>query len=65
MKPFRFRTLGLLASIGQRKGVAIIGGMKFSGFVAWWLWRTIYLSKLPRSAKKVRAGVRRIASTPN
>lgn len=26
----------------------------FSGFIAWWLWRTIYLSKLPRFEKKLR-----------
>ncbi|MBL8900710.1 MAG: NAD(P)/FAD-dependent oxidoreductase, partial [Planctomycetes bacterium] len=48
MKPFRFRTLGLLASLGHRTGVAQIFGLRFSGFFAWWLWRTIYLSKLPR-----------------
>jgi len=51
---FRFRTLGQLAAIGRRTGVARILGLNFSGFVAWWLWRTIYLSKLPRLEKKVR-----------
>jgi len=34
--------------------VAKILGFKFSGFIAWWLWRTIYLSKLPRAEKKLR-----------
>ena len=29
----------------------------FSGFFAWWLWRTIYLSKLPRFEKKVRVAM--------
>ncbi len=57
LKPFTFRTIGLLASIGQRTGVAVILGRKFSGFVAWWLWRTIYLSKLPRLEKKVRVAL--------
>jgi NADH:quinone reductase (non-electrogenic) len=33
--------------------VANILGVNFSGFVAWWLWRTIYLLKLPRFEKKV------------
>jgi len=51
---FRFKTLGQLAAIGRRTGVARILGLNFSGFVAWWLWRTIYLSKLPRLEKKVR-----------
>jgi NADH dehydrogenase len=55
--PFAFRTIGQLAAIGRRTGVARIFGIKFSGFVAWWLWRTIYLSKLPRFEKKVRVAI--------
>ena len=56
-KTFTFKTIGLLASIGRRTGVAQILGVNFSGFVAWWLWRTIYLSKLPRLEKKVRVAL--------
>lgn len=52
-KPFLYSTLGLLAPIGKRTGVANILGVNFSGFIAWWLWRTIYLLKLPRFEKKV------------
>jgi hypothetical protein len=55
--PFRFSTLGQLATIGRRTGVANILGVNFSGFVAWWLWRTIYLAKLPRFEKKVRVAL--------
>jgi NADH dehydrogenase len=54
LKSFSFKTIGLLASIGRRTGVARICGFNFSGFFAWWLWRTIYLSKLPGLDKKVR-----------
>jgi NADH:ubiquinone reductase (H+-translocating) len=53
-KAFNFSTIAQLAAIGQRTGVANILGMNFSGFLAWWLWRTIYLSKLPRVEKKLR-----------
>jgi len=53
-KPFSFKTIGLLASIGRRPGVARVFGLNFSGFFAWWLWRTIYLGKLPGLDKKVR-----------
>ena len=53
-KPFVFKIIGQLAAIGRRTGVAKILGFKFSGFIAWWLWRTIYLSKLPRLEKKLR-----------
>jgi NADH:ubiquinone reductase (H+-translocating) len=56
-RPFKFKLLGLLASIGRRVGVAQVLGMKFSGFVAWWLWRGIYLSKLPGFSKKVRVAI--------
>jgi NADH:ubiquinone reductase (H+-translocating) len=52
--PFVFKTLGQLATIGHRTGVAMVFGIKFSGFVAWCLWRTVYLLKLPRLAKKLR-----------
>src|SRR5712675_1644099 len=54
LKSFSFKTIGLLASIGRRIGVARIFGFNFSGFLAWWMWRTVYLSKLPGFAKKVR-----------
>jgi len=56
-KTFVFRTIGQLASIGRRTGVARILGFNFSGFAAWWLWRSIYLSKLPRIEKKVRVAL--------
>jgi NADH dehydrogenase len=54
---FVFSTIGQLAAIGRRTGVANIMGINFSGFIAWWLWRTIYLSKLPRLEKKVRVAL--------
>lgn len=53
-KPFVFSAIGQLAAIGRRTGVANIMGLNFSGFIAWWLWRTVYLSKLPRFEKKLR-----------
>jgi NADH dehydrogenase len=56
-KPFRFSTIGQLASIGHRHGVANILGMNFSGFIAWFLWRSVYLLKLPRLAKKTRVAL--------
>jgi len=54
LKPFVFTTLGQLATIGRRTGVAMIFGFKFSGLIAWGMWRSIYLMKLPRLAKKLR-----------
>ncbi len=36
LEPFRYRAMGLLASIGHHTGVAMVFGVKFSGFIAWW-----------------------------
>lgn len=57
LTPFRFRAIGVLVALGHRTAVAEIRGLKFSGFLAWFLWRTIYLSKLPGLEKKVRVAL--------
>ena len=54
LKSFRYKMLGQLASIGHHTGVAMVFGIKFSGFIAWWFWRSVYLMKLPGLAKKMR-----------
>jgi NADH dehydrogenase len=54
LQPFHYKTMGMLATIGRHTGVAMIFGLKFSGFIAWWMWRSVYLTKLPRLAKKLR-----------
>ncbi|MGH7751307.1 MAG: NAD(P)/FAD-dependent oxidoreductase, partial [Gemmatimonadales bacterium] len=56
-QPFRFRTIGALVALGRRTAVAEIRGWKFSGFLAWLMWRTVYLSKLPGLEKKVRVAL--------
>jgi len=53
-RPFRYRYLGQLATIGDRVAVAEIMGLHFKGFLAWWMWRTIYLAKLPGLSRKLR-----------
>jgi len=55
--PFVFKTLGQLATIGHRTGVVMVFGIKFSGIFAWWLWRTVYLLKLPGLAKKLQVAM--------
>lgn len=55
--PFQFKSLGLLAGLGRRTAVAEVLGFKFSGFIAWWLWRTIYLMKLPGFERKLRVAL--------
>lgn len=43
---FQFKKLGFLLSLGQKFAVAEVLNKHFKGFFAWWLWRTIYLSKV-------------------
>ncbi len=56
-KPFVFNALGKLASLGGRSAVAEILGVKVKGFLAWWLWRTIYLMKLPGFERRIRVAL--------
>ena len=51
---FKYRSLGQLAAIGHRTGVANILDFRFSGFLAWLIWRAAYLYKLPTVEKKLR-----------
>ena len=56
-KAFEYRSLGTMASLGGRTGVADILGVKFSGFLAWWAWRTFYLSLLPSVSTRIRVAM--------
>jgi NADH dehydrogenase len=55
-KPFAFKLLGELCSIGGHSAVAELFGLHLSGFIAWFMWRGIYLFKLPTFARKVQVG---------
>ncbi len=54
LTPFHFDALGLLCVVGYQTACAEIKGVRFSGFLAWILWRGIYLSKLPGVERKLR-----------
>jgi len=54
LKPFHFDSLGTLCVVGHHTACAEIKGYKFSGFFAWFLWRSLYLGKLPGLERKVR-----------
>ncbi len=54
-KAFRYTSLGTMASLGGRRGVAVLpGGFVLSGFIAWVLWRGYYLARLPGLDRQVR-----------
>lgn len=46
--------LGSLAALGCRTGVAKVFGIKLAGFPAWFLWRTVYLYKMPGWPRRIR-----------
>lgn len=41
--PFRYRDKGMLATIGRSRAVAVIGGRRFTGFIAWSLWLAVHI----------------------
>ena len=51
---FVYQSKGQLAIIGKRTGIATILGMNISGFLAWLIWRNVYLLKVPTFDKKTR-----------
>jgi NADH:ubiquinone reductase (H+-translocating) len=51
---FRYRPKGQLSSIGHNKAVAEIFGLKLSGFIAWLMWRGLYLLRVPTLSRKTR-----------
>jgi NADH dehydrogenase len=53
-KKLEYSSKGQMAVIGKKSGIATIFGINLHGFLAWWVWRTIYLSKIPRLEKRIR-----------
>jgi NADH:ubiquinone reductase (H+-translocating) len=51
---FRYRPKGQLSSVGHNKAVAEVFGLKISGFLAWLMWRGVYLLRMPTLARKSR-----------
>jgi NADH dehydrogenase len=55
LRTFDFKGLGKMGSLGHRSAVAELpGGIKVSGFLAWFIWRSIYLAKLPGWGRRLR-----------
>jgi NADH:ubiquinone reductase (H+-translocating) len=52
--PFEYNPVGSLAALGCRTAVAKVFGIKVSGLIAWWLFRTVYLMKMPSWSRRIR-----------
>jgi NADH:quinone reductase (non-electrogenic) len=57
LTPFRYTTIGTLASIGHRTGVGVVFGIRVRGWVAWFMWRGYYWSRVPGLNRKVRVAI--------
>jgi NADH dehydrogenase len=53
-EPFGYGALGMLVSVGRFKAVGDVLGVKVSGFVGWFLWRSYYLLRLPTLDRRIR-----------
>ncbi len=54
LKSFRYRGIGMLATLGRHRGVGQVFGIRLTGFLAWFAWRTYYLLALPRWERRIR-----------
>lgn len=46
LKPFRYKNLGTMATVGRNRAVAEFSKMKFGGFMAWFLWLVVHLRSI-------------------
>ena len=53
-RPIDLTDKGSLAAFGRFDAIAETFGFRFTGFVAWFLWRTVYLMKMPGLGRKLR-----------
>jgi NADH dehydrogenase len=54
VRPYRYRTLGEVATLGRYKGIANVFGFPLKGFLGWWVTRTYHLYQLPLLSRKLR-----------
>ena len=53
-KPYRYRALGQVATLGRYKGIALVFGLRLRGFPGWFVTRTYHLYQLPLLSRKLR-----------
>lgn len=54
VRPYRYRMLGEVATLGRFKGIANVLGIRLRGFLGWWVTRTYHLYQLPLFSRKLR-----------
>jgi len=54
LKPFKYFNFGALISVGERYAAVDLLGVKLTGFIGWFVWRTLYLVKIIGLSTKIR-----------
>jgi NADH:ubiquinone reductase (H+-translocating) len=54
VRPFRYRTAGVVAELGHNEAVAITLGVRWRGLPAWFIARTYHLLLMPGLGRKLR-----------
>jgi NADH:ubiquinone reductase (H+-translocating) len=57
IRPFRYDEIGTLASIGHRTGVGVVFGIPVRGWIAWFMWRGYYWTRVPGIGGKARVAL--------
>ncbi len=58
LAPFSFGGLGMLCLVGHGAGVGELPfGIRVKGLIGWFLWRSVYWSKMPSLGRKIQIGV--------
>ena len=53
-RPYGYRMLGQVATLGHYKGIADVMGLRLHGFLGWFVTRTYHLYQLPLLSRKLR-----------
>jgi len=54
LEEFSFKSKGMMTTLGRRVAIAVVCGLQCKGTLAWLIWRTYYLSRLPMLEKRFR-----------
>jgi NADH dehydrogenase len=53
-RPYKFRSLGHMATLGRRHGIAVVAGLRLRGILGWIVARGYHVLQLPFAARRAR-----------
>lgn len=54
VEPYAFKSLGAMATLGRRHGIAVVGGLRLRGLIGWGVARGYHLAALPFTSRRLR-----------